>query len=79
MEQLNLCAKTTEAVLYSPRTQLLSLGAAATEALGPRACSLQEEKPPQSEACTGHNGEKPLLAATRESPCVATKAQRNQN
>ncbi|KAJ8794086.1 hypothetical protein J1605_019078 [Eschrichtius robustus] len=39
-EQLSLCATTTEPVLQSPR-------GTTPEAQAPRACALQQEKPPQ--------------------------------
>ena len=64
MGQLSLCATTTEPVLSSPRAattearalwahvpQLLSPRAATTEARTLRAHALQQEKPPQWEAC----------------------------
>ena len=49
--------------------QLLSPSAATTEARVPRAHALQQEKP------ADRNEEQPLLPATRESPCAATKTQ----
>ena len=39
-EQLSPCATTAESALWSPQ-------AITTEALVPRACALQQEKPPQ--------------------------------
>ena len=60
MEQLILCATTTEAhalQLLKPVCsrawvlQLLSPHAATTEARAPRAHALQQEKPPPQEAC----------------------------
>ena len=53
MEQLNLWATTTEVhAVLGHVPQLLSLSAATTEALVPRACASQQDKPPQGEAHT---------------------------
>ena len=61
---------------WAREPQLLShnFSATTTEASTPRACALQQEKPPQWEA---HAPQRrvALLAATRESPRVATKTQ----
>ena len=52
VKQLSQCATTTEPPLWSPR-------ATTTEAHMPRACVLQQEKPPQREARTPQQGVAP--------------------
>ena len=54
--------------------------AATTEAPGPRACALQQEKPWQWEGCVLQleRSPPPQLSASRESPCAAAKTQSNQ-
>ena len=47
MEQLSLCATTTEPVSRAWEPQLLSPHVATTEALRPRAHALQQKKPAQ--------------------------------
>lgn len=53
-------------------TEELSPGAATTEARMPRACAPQQGNPVRC------NKDQPLLTATRESPCKATKTQKSQ-
>ena len=58
--------------------QLLSPHPAATEAWVPRACALQQEKPPQWEAHTQQERGVSQLTAARESPLAATKTNHSQ-
>ena len=62
------------------KPQLLSLHATTTEACMPRARALQQEKPPQWEACTPPWRVAPalLITSTRESLHAATKNQCSQ-
>ena len=67
---LSLCSRACE-------PQLLNPCARTTEARMPGACALQREKPRNEKPAHG-NEEWPLLAATRESLCAATKSQHSQ-
>ena len=55
--------------------QLLSLSATTTEACVPRACALQQEKPPNMKP-VNRNQEWSPLAATREKPARSNKDPR---
>ena len=67
---LSLCSRAHE-------PQLLSPCATTTEARAPIARALQQEKPPQQEACAPQQKSTPA-AATRESLRAAMKTQRSQ-
>ena len=69
-----ICLRATKACV----SKLLSLWAAATEGCVPRACTQQQEKAPQWEACAPQLETSPLLTTIRESPHTATKTQQSQ-
>ena len=74
---------TQSSKLLSPHSrarelQLLSLLVAMTEAHAPRACALQQERPPQGEAHALQERRTPF-STTGESPPAATKTQCNQD
>ena len=67
------CLQATKPVL----PQVLSLGAAATEAQVPRTVLRNKRSHPKRSPCTATR-EQPLLSTTGESPCAAMKTKHNQ-
>ena len=67
---LRPCTTAAEPVLWSPQ-------AATQGACTPRACALQQEKPPRGEATPRSEGAP--LTASRESPSAAAETQHSQS